>query len=152
MSISRTSRTIIVIAAAAAFATSPAVPAHAARGANPQVPNLDVTPTCRALDKNDMQLDEKRCRQSENEARDQLKREWSNYSASDRSQCITTATMGGTASYVELITCLEMLRAVANPPPKENMKTQPTGLGAKEAGPKQPAHKQPTAKEPPAKQ
>jgi len=120
------SRTLFFAIAAAATLTSFALPA---RAADPQVPNLDVTPTCRPLDKSDMQLDEKRCRQSENEARDQLKREWAKFPAANRSQCITTATMGGTASYVELITCLEMLRDVATVPPKDkDLQTKPTGL------------------------
>ena len=127
MSISRTPfKTIFAIATIAALATSQTSPA---RAADPKVPNLDVTPTCRALDKNDMQIDEKRCRQSENEARDQLKRQWSTYSAAQRTQCTATATMGGTASYVELITCLEMLQAVASAPAKDStMRTKPTGL------------------------
>ncbi|MBV8839562.1 MAG: hypothetical protein JO000_23760 [Alphaproteobacteria bacterium] len=129
MSISRTpsttslSTTILAIAAAAAFATT------AARAADPQVPKLDVTPTCRPLAKSDMPIDEKRCRQTESDARDQLKRDWAKYTAAERTQCTATATMGGTASYVELITCLEMLRAVANAPAKDNdMRTKPTGL------------------------
>ena len=82
---------------------------------------------------NDMQIDEKRCRQSEADARDQLKRDWASFPAANRSQCITTATMGGTASYVELITCLEMLNDVAGLPAskdsKETLRTKPTGLG-----------------------
>ncbi|HMK79463.1 MAG TPA: hypothetical protein VK438_07415 [Xanthobacteraceae bacterium] len=81
--------------------------------AEPQVPRLDVTPTCRPLDKGELQLDEKRCRESENEAREQLVRVWSSFPAADRAECTTAATMGGTASYVELITCLEMKRNVA---------------------------------------
>jgi len=85
--------------------------------AEPQVPRLDVTPTCRPMSKNDgLQLDEKRCRESENAAREQLVREWANFPAADRVECTTAATMGGTASYVELITCLEMKRYVANMP------------------------------------
>ena len=129
-SISRTAfKTFLTIGAAAALATSLAAPA---RAADAQVPNLDVTPTCRPLDNNDMQIDEKRCRQSENDARDQLKRQWSNYSAAERAQCTATATMGGTASYVELITCLELLRDVAGAPAKDNdLRTKPTGLGPK---------------------
>jgi hypothetical protein len=125
------SRTISIVAAAAALATCFALPANAAkaRAADPRVPALDVTPTCRPLGNNDMQLDEKRCRQTENDARDELKRQWSKFSAADRSQCITTATMGGTASYVELITCLEMLRDVAGLPAKDTLRTKPTGLG-----------------------
>lgn len=131
MSISRTVfttlfTTILATAAAAALATSLAAPA---RAADPQVPRLDVTPTCRPFSNSDMQIDEKRCRQTENDARDQLKRDWAKYTAAERSQCTATATMGGTASYVELITCLEMLRAVASAPAKDkDMRTHPTGL------------------------
>jgi hypothetical protein len=99
-----------------------------ARAAEPQVPRLDVTPTCRPMDKTDMlQLDESRCRQIESEARDQLAKQWADYPAADRSQCIATATMGGTASYVELITCLEMKRDVASLP-RNALTTKPTGL------------------------
>jgi hypothetical protein len=97
--------------------------------ADPKVPNLDVTPTCRPLDKSDM-LDEGRCRKSEQDARDQLVRDWANFPAADRSQCIATATMGGSASYVELITCLEMKRDVAKLPAGD-LDSRPTGLKSK---------------------
>src|SRR5581483_251895 len=100
---------IIVVLVGLAF--GPAAPARA----EPQVPRLDVTPTCRPMSKNDaLQLDESRCRESENAAREQLVREWSKFPAADRTECTTAATMGGTASYVELITCLEMKRNVAD--------------------------------------
>ena len=100
-------QTIVVLAA---FVLSLAAPARA----EPKVPRLDVTPTCRPMEKNNvLQLDEKRCRESENAAREQLVREWGNFPAADRTECTTAATMGGTASYVELITCLEMKRHVA---------------------------------------
>src|SRR5438105_15843484 len=89
------------IAAVVVLAACMAVPASAAE---PQVPRLDVTPTCRPLDKSDMQLDENRCRQVESDARDQLARQWASYPAADRSQCTATATMGGTARYGALIT------------------------------------------------
>lgn len=100
-----------------------------ARAADPKVPSLDVTPTCRPLDKSDMmQLDENRCRQIEKDARDKLAAQWSSFPAADRSACIATATMGGTASYVELITCLEMKRDVANLPAQDRLSSKPTGL------------------------
>jgi hypothetical protein len=114
------------IAAVAGLAASLAAPAFAA---DPQVPNLDVSPTCRPLDKSDM-LDESRCRKSEQEARDQLTRQWADFPAADRSQCIATATMGGSASYVELITCLEMKRDVAKLPAGD-LDSRPTGLKSK---------------------
>ena len=105
MTICKVSTATIVV-----LALSLAAPAIA----EPQVPRLDVTPTCRPMDKNDgLQLDESRCRESENAAREQLVREWANFPAADRVECTTAATMGGTASYVELITCLEMKRHVA---------------------------------------
>lgn len=117
---------IFIAAAIAAFAL-----ASPARAANPKVPNLDVTPTCRPLDKSDMTLDENRCRQIEKDARDQLVKQWSNFPAADRTECTTAATMGGTASYVELITCLEMKRDVANLPARDTLSSKPAGLKEK---------------------
>jgi hypothetical protein len=109
MTVCNISTSAIVVLAGIALGL--AAPARA----EPQVPRLDLTPTCRPMAKNDaLQLDESRCRQSENAAREQLVREWSNFPAADRTECTTAATMGGTASYVELITCLEMKRHVAN--------------------------------------
>ena len=112
------------VVAAASLALSLSVPAFA----ESQVPRLDVTPTCRPLDKTDMMLDEKRCRQIENDARDQLVRQWADFPAAHRTLCTQTATMGATASYVELITCLEMKRDVAKLPADRGLKTAPTGL------------------------
>jgi hypothetical protein len=116
------------IAAAASLALALSAPALA----EPQVPRLDVTPTCRPIDKSDMvQMDESRCRQIENDARDQLVRQWSDFPAADRMLCTQTATMGGTASYVQLITCLEMKRDVAKLPADRGMRTAPAGLNTK---------------------
>lgn len=50
------------------------------------------------------------CIQSENAARDQLKKSWGEFPAKDRVGCIATAKIGGLPSYVELITCLEINR------------------------------------------
>ena len=115
--------TIVVLAG---FALSVAAPATAAPRAEPQVPRLDVTPTCRPMAMSDgLQLDESRCRESENAAREQLVREWANFPAADRVECTTAATMGGTASYVELITCLEMKRYVAAMPNRTDDQSTP---------------------------
>jgi hypothetical protein len=116
----------IAAASLALCLTAPAI------AAEPQVPRLDVTPTCRPIDKTDMiQFDEKRCRQIENSAREQLVRQWTDFPAANRALCIQTATMGGTASYVELITCLELKREVARGPADQAMKTAPAGLNKK---------------------
>jgi hypothetical protein len=56
--------------------------------------------------------DAKRCTDSEYQARDLLVRQWRDFPATDQRECTTLATLGGTASYVELITCLELNREV----------------------------------------
>ena len=94
------------------------------------VPRLDVASACRAAVGADlgMKYDADRCLKSENEARDQLKAQWASFPAADRSLCTQTATMGGTASYVELITCLEMKRDVAKLPADRGLRTAPAAL------------------------
>jgi hypothetical protein len=52
------------------------------------------------------------CIQSEKEVRDQLVKQWSTFSAADRTSCESEARMGGDSSYTELLTCLEMARDV----------------------------------------
>jgi hypothetical protein len=76
------------------------------------VPKLNVEPTCRNLPADAMGLatHPSICLKSENEARDKLTHDWSSFPVADRGLCTQTATMGGTASYVELLTCLEMRR------------------------------------------
>jgi len=51
----------------------------------------------------------KNCTIDENEAKDQLTRRWSSFSARQKQECIGETTAGGDEkSYVELLTCLEM--------------------------------------------
>ena len=113
----------VLAALAAAFVTA----AHAA-----DVPSLDVSKTCRPIggDKG-LQIDTDRCFKSEQEARDQLARQWVDFPAADRALCTQTATMGGTASYVELITCLEMKRDVAKLPADRGLNSRPASLPSK---------------------
>jgi hypothetical protein len=54
----------------------------------------------------------KRCIDSEHAARDELARKWKDFPAKDQRECTTVATLGGSASYVQLITCLELSRDV----------------------------------------
>ena len=117
------SRSALAAIMAAAFVTA----AHAA-----EVPKLDVSSTCRPLggDKS-LQINTDRCFKSEQEAHDQLTRQWVDFPAPDRSLCTQTATMGGTASYVALITCLEMKRDLAKLPADRGLRTRPASLPAK---------------------
>lgn len=113
--------------ALAAAATAFVAAAHAA-----DVPTLDVGRTCRPLggDKS-LQINVDRCFKGEQEAREQLARQWADFPAADRALCTQTATMGGTASYVELITCLELQRDVAKLPPDGSLATRPSSLPSK---------------------
>jgi hypothetical protein len=93
-----------------------------------EVPTLDVSPTCKPIaNDRSFAIDTDRCLKTEREAREQLAREWENFPAADRTLCTQTATMGGAPSYVELITCLEMKRDVAQLP-NRNMTSRPAAL------------------------
>ena len=72
------------------------------------LPQLDVARECRAEIGN--QTDEQRCVADDNQARDELKKEWSSFNASERRLCERETAMGGASSYAELLTCLEMSR------------------------------------------
>jgi hypothetical protein len=43
-------------------------------------------------------------------SQDTLRQNWSKYPAADKTTCIGMTTTGGPASYVELLSCLEILR------------------------------------------
>ena len=47
---------------------------------------------------------------AEQATREQIIKQWSQFSADDRRHCIAEATIGGESSYTELLTCLEMAR------------------------------------------
>lgn len=98
------------------------------------VPNLHVDQLCRSIasQSSDPMLAEtypavsfERCMQAEREDLDQLQSQWAGYTSDEKRHCIAEATMGGSSSYTELITCLEMARAV-----KELQHSSATG-GAK---------------------
>ena len=94
------------------------------------VPKLNVERMCRDSAAADPTIDysAKRCLDSENQARDQLVQKWQTFSAADRQECTQVATMGGTASYVELITCLEMNQAVRQERAKAKIDSKPSSL------------------------
>jgi hypothetical protein len=53
------------------------------------------------------------CMNDENDALDALKKNWSQYSSTDRTDCAGMVKTGGPPSYVELLSCLEMMKDVA---------------------------------------
>ena len=46
----------------------------------------------------------------ERTAQDTLSQNWSKYNAADKTQCVGNVKTGGPASYVELLSCLEIMR------------------------------------------
>jgi hypothetical protein len=72
------------------------------------VPRLPVEATCRAVAKADPASGDDVCLRAERSARADLSRSWSEFDRATRTRCTQEATMGGFASYVELITCLEV--------------------------------------------
>jgi hypothetical protein len=52
------------------------------------------------------------CVASEQEVRGDLVKAWSTFVGEDKHHCTLEATMGGEASFTDLITCLEMARDV----------------------------------------
>jgi hypothetical protein len=81
-------------------------------------PNLNAEPSCRAAADSAAMgslgggnvRDLASCMRDENEARDQLGKEWTQFSPSEQQRCASETRMGGSPSYVELLVCLEMIR------------------------------------------
>jgi len=56
--------------------------------------------------------EQSRCATEETQARDQLRTEWTQFTAGQKTQCNQETSAGGFFSYVELQTCLGMEREV----------------------------------------
>ena len=93
-------------------------PMFAAR--SDDVPVLSVTQVCRGIAQQAMDPSEtggpdlamSQCVASEQEVRKELVKAWPSFASADKLHCTREATMGGEASYTDLITCLEMARDV----------------------------------------
>jgi hypothetical protein len=72
------------------------------------VPNFDIGRECRSED--DSKALVAQCATDEARARDQLQPQWDQFSAHDKTVCISETSMDSSPSYVELLTCLEMAR------------------------------------------
>ena len=87
------------------------------------IPKLNVEATCRGSVEADKAMglalpqSFDKCMSDENSARQQLGPIWASYSPAVRAQCEGEATAGGEASYVDLLTCLQMNDVSATTPP-----------------------------------
>jgi hypothetical protein len=103
-------------------ATPPIVPAPA-RGRSAQagfgpsgVPVLQVVSSCEAAGRGAVVLgrNKEACLADESAAQDTLRQNWATYAANDKTQCVGMTRTGGPASYVELLSCLEIMRDARN--------------------------------------
>lgn len=84
------------------------------------VPNLNVEQVCQGIAQqggvtfHDSAIgqEKKDCLDSEKATRDEIVKQWSTFSAADKTSCVNESRMGGDSSYTELLTCLEMARDV----------------------------------------
>ena len=88
-----------------------------------QVPRLNVEPSCQAAAESagTSGRNAATCLQDENTARGKLEQEWSQFSATERQNCLQLSNLGGSPSYVELLTCLEMAQAARQLPAADKM-------------------------------
>ena len=89
-----------------------------------EVPKLDIGPSCRAAATAGISVDrsEDACRRDEQQARDELKRKWPGFAAVERARCTSLSHRGGSPSYVELLTCLEVAKQANNLPDDSGLK------------------------------
>jgi hypothetical protein len=76
------------------------------------VPTFDIVKECRFEGGSAANVEQ--CSQDEMAARAQITTEWPLFAGTDQKTCIVATTTGGFASYVELLTCLEMARDVVS--------------------------------------
>jgi hypothetical protein len=117
------------IALSAAMVLSTAFPASAATkhhrvynmvsaARSDDVPTLDVNPVCHGiamqgeLEAGLQRTNFEQCVKSEQDVREQIKKDWSTFTTPDKTSCVALAKTGGEPSYTELLTCMEMARDV----------------------------------------
>jgi len=82
------------------------------------VPKLNYEPSCRAAASSGSiaSRDVNACKRDEETARAKLVEIWSRFAAAQRSHCVQLTSLGGSPSYVEVLTCLEMARDAGTMP------------------------------------
>ena len=74
------------------------------------MPKFDIARECQF--EGGSKPEQERCAADEKQARDQLQKEWTQFSPRAKKQCHEETTTDTTPSYVEFLTCLEMERDV----------------------------------------
>jgi hypothetical protein len=104
--------------------------AHLAFAIADTVPRLNVEPSCRMSAAGAGGIPQQTvdaCRKDEQDAHDQLVREWASFAPRDRATCVDLSKAGGDTTYTEVLTCLEMMRDARQIP--ADSKNPPTTTG-----------------------
>ena len=91
-------------------------------------PILNMSPSCEGAARTGISLgrNKQACMDEEGKAQDLLTRNWSQYRPADKTQCVGMASKGGPPSYVELLSCIEIMRdaaAIHKAEPEDNTDT-----------------------------
>ena len=97
-----------------------------------KVPKFDIVGECSHEGGGSAAVD--RCSKDESSALRQLKTRWKQFDADNKQTCVGESSGDGVASYVELLTCLEMTSDVE----KEDHDAQGAGTGSTPTQPDQP--------------
>lgn len=89
-----------------------------------RVPVLNIEPSCRAAATVADNRDATVCQRDEQAARGKLEQEWGQFDAAQQSHCVRLSSLGGSPSYVELLTCLELSKQAGSLPDD-----RPDGVG-----------------------
>jgi hypothetical protein len=85
-----------------------------------KIPELNVDQSCRAAATTGVRpgatQDDSACKRDETDARSKLDQEWGQFTTLERDHCVRLSSHGGSPSYVELITCLELAKQAASLP------------------------------------
>jgi hypothetical protein len=91
------------------------------------VPTFNVEPSCRQAASGDIGIkqDLSVCLDDEKSAREQLVKEWGQFTPPDRSLCTRLSSTGGAPTYTELLVCLEMARDARKLPKEKTLGAAP---------------------------
>ena len=78
-------------------------------------PILNMSPSCDAAASTAISIgrNKQACMDEEGKAQDLLTKNWSQYRPADKTQCVGMVSKGGPPSYVELLSCIEIMRDAA---------------------------------------
>lgn len=92
-------------------------------------PKFDLGPTCRAANTAGVSnaRSEQACQRDEESAHQKLEQNWGQYSSAQQGECVRLSSLGGSPSYVELLTCLDIAKQAAEHPAPQGVDTGAPG-------------------------